>query len=119
MSILSDFLALVDPIMDGKAYRGVVPDSAVAPYAKFFRVAGVEGVTLDENGGTDNETQTRIQIDIYALSGDEADTKAKAVKEALKTWKISNVVLLEFDGLEDTVTPNLHRATLDIATTHQ
>jgi len=113
--ILTDFLALVDPIMDGQAYRNVVPDSAIAPYAKFFRVAGVEGVTLDENGGTDNEIATRIQIDIYGSDVD-VDTKVAAVKAALKTWHISNVINLEFDAYEAEV--KLHRTTLDIATIH-
>jgi hypothetical protein len=116
MSIMSDFLTLVDPILDGQAYRNVVPDSAVAPYAKFFRVASVEGVTLDENGGDDNETATRIQIDIYGASPD-VDAKTAAVKAALKTWHISNIIQLEMDGFEDEV--KLHRATLDIATIHQ
>ena len=115
MSILSDFLALVDPLFDGQAYRNVVPDSATAPYAKFFRVTGVEGITLDENGGTDNETATRIQIDIYGGS-DDVDAKAEAVKGALKTWQVSNVVLLEFDDFDAEV--KLHRTTLDLATIH-
>lgn len=116
MKILSAFLALVDPLFDGQAYRNVVPDDATAPYAKFFRVTGVEGVTLDENGGTDNETASRIQIDIYGGS-DDVDAKATAVKAALKTWSISNVVLLEFDDFDHEV--KLHRTALDIATIHQ
>jgi len=116
MSILSDFLALVDPLFDGQAYRNVVPESATAPYAKFFRVSGIEGVTLDENGGDDNETATRIQIDIYGGS-DDVDARAAAVKAALKTWHVSNVVLLEFDDFDDAT--KLHRTTLDIATIHQ
>jgi hypothetical protein len=116
MTILSEFLALVDPIMDGKAYRGVVPDKAAPPYAKFFRVSGVEGVTLDENGGTDNETATRIQIDIYGSAGD-VDAKAAAIKAALKSWSVSNVVLLELDSFEGEV--KLHHTMLDIATIHQ
>ena len=114
--ILTDFFALVDPIFNGQAYRNVVPDSAMPPYAKFFRVAGVEGMTLDENGGTDNETATRIQIDIYG-SDTDVDAKAAAVKAALKTWHVSNVMNLEFDAYEAEV--KLHRTTLDIATIHQ
>lgn len=117
MSILSDFFALVGPVFDGRAYRSTAPDSPVKPYATFFRVVGVEGVTLDENGGTDNESDTRIQIDIWALSGVDVDAKAAAVKAALKSWHISNVVLLEQDGYETDT--KLHRITLDIATIHQ
>jgi len=114
--ILTDFFALVDPVMAGQAYRNVVPDSAIAPYAKFFRVAAIEGVTLDENGGDDNETATRIQIDIYGSDVD-VDARAKAIKNALKTWHVSNVINLEFDAYEAEV--KLHRTTLDIATIHE
>jgi hypothetical protein len=114
--ILADFLALVDPIMAGQAYRSVIPESAAAPYAKFFRVSGVEGLTLDENGGTENETETRIQIDIYGAAGD-VDAKVNSLKAALKAWHVSNTVVLEHDGFEDEV--KLHRTTLDILAIHQ
>jgi hypothetical protein len=114
--ILSDFFALVDPIMVGQAYRGVIPESATAPYAKFFRVSGVEGVTLDQNGGVGNETETRIQIDIYGTAGD-VDAKVNSLKAALKAWHVSNTIVLEHDGYEDEV--KLHRTTLDILAIHQ
>jgi len=116
MSIMTDFLTLVDPLLDGRAYRNVAPDSPVAPYAVFFRVASIEGATLDENGGTDNETETRIQIDIYGTAAD-VDARAAAVRSALKTWPVDNIVLLERDGYEADV--KLHRTMLDIATVHQ
>lgn len=115
MDILAEFLALVDPIMDGQAYRNVIPDDAQAPYAKFFRVAAVEGVTLDDNGGDDNETATRIQIDIYGSSPD-VDAKTKAIKAALKAWDVDNIITLELDGFDHEV--KLHSTMLDIATIH-
>lgn len=117
MSILSDFFALVGPVFDGRAYRNAAPASPIAPYATFFRVSGIEGVTLDENGGTGNESETRIQIDVWALSGDEVDAKAEAVKAALKGWHISNVINLEQDDYETGT--KLHRIMLDISTIHQ
>lgn len=117
MSILVDFRTLVDPIMAGQAYRNVVPQEAVPPYAKFFRVAADEGLTLDENGGDDNETATRIQFDVWGESPDEVDAKIKAIKKALKSWEISNVVVLEMDDFDDSV--NLHRTMLHISTIHQ
>ncbi len=115
MDILAEFFALVDPIMGGQAYRNVVPDDAPAPYARFLRVAAVEGVTLDDNGGADNETATRIQIDIYGSSPD-VDAKTKAIKAALKTWDVANVIQLELDGFDHEV--KLHSTMLDIATIH-
>lgn len=114
MSILSEFNALADPIFSGRVYRNNAGDGPVAPYAVFFRVTGVEGVTLDENGGIDNETETRIQLDIYAAGGTELDNLADAMKAALKGWSVSNVVLLEMDGWEPE--NKLNRITLDIAT---
>lgn len=115
MDILTAFLALVDPIMDGQAYRNVVPDDALAPYARFLRVAAVEGVTLDDNGGDDNETATRIQLDIFGSSPD-VDAKAKAIKAALKGWNVDNIITLELDSFEPEV--KLHRTMLDISTIH-
>lgn len=117
MTILSDFFSLVDPVFDGRAYRNAAPDSPTAPYAVFFRVTGVEGATLDPNGGIGNESETRMQLDIYALSGVDVDAKADAAKAALKGWSKSNIILLEQDGYEaDT---KLHRVTLDISIIHQ
>lgn len=116
MDVLAEFLALIDPIMDGQAYRNVIPDDAPAPYAKFFRVAAVEGVTLDDNGGGDNETTTRIQIDIYG-SSPEVDAKTKAIKAALKGWDVDNIITLELDSFEPEA--KLHRTMLDISTIHQ
>lgn len=114
MSLMSSFNTLVDPIFSGHAYRNHAGDKPVAPYAVFFRVSAVEGVTLDENGGTDNETESRIQMDIYARGGTEVDNLAAAVKAALKGWSVPNIVLLEMDGWAPE--NGLHRITLDIAT---
>jgi hypothetical protein len=114
MSILTDFYALANPIFSGRVYRNNAGDSPTAPYAVFFRVAGVEGVTLDENGGIDNETETRIQLDVYAAGGTELDNLVGSMKAALKGWSVSNVILLEMDGWESE--NKLNRITLDIAT---
>jgi hypothetical protein len=116
MSILSDLFALIGPVMNGRAYRSAAPDTPTAPYATFFRVASTEGNTLDDNGGTGNESSTRIQIDIYGSAAD-IDAKALAVKAALKSWHIPNVINLDLDGYEPEV--KLHRVTLDISTWHQ
>lgn len=114
MSILTDFNTLVDPIFSGRVYRNSAGDSPVEPYATFFRVTGIEGITLDDNGGTDNETETRIQLDIYAASGTALDALVESVKAALKSWTVSNVILMEMDGWEQE--NKLHRITLEFAT---
>lgn len=114
MSILADFYTLAGPVFNGRAYRNFAPSSPQLPYAVFFRVSGVEGTTLDANGGDDNEVETRIQIDIWSKSGVEVDSLATALKGALKVWSVSNTILLEMDGSEPEL--ELHRITLDIQT---
>lgn len=114
MTVLTSFYALINPIFSGRAYRGSAGDSPTAPYATFFRVVAIEGVTLDTNGGTDNETATDIQLDIYALGGDELDTLTAAVKLSLKGWPVANVVTSEGDTYETDT--KLHRTMLTIAT---
>jgi hypothetical protein len=114
MSVLTAFYQLMDPIFAGRAYRGTAGDSPVAPYATFFRVVAVEGVTLDKNGGDDNETATEIQLDVYAMGGDELDTLVGTVKHALKAWTVTNVITSEGDTFEQDT--KLYRTMLTIAT---
>lgn len=114
MNILTAFNTMADPVFNGRVYRNFAGSSPVAPYATFSRVAAVEGVTLDENGGTDNETETRIQLDIYAAGGTELDALVEEVRAALKSWAVSNIILLEMDGWMPE--NGLYRVTLDIAT---
>ena len=114
MSVLSAFYGLVDPIFSGRAFRGTAGDSPAPPYATFFRVVAVEGVTLDENGGDDNETATDIQLDVYAQGGDELDALVLAVKRALKGWSVPNVITSEGDTYEQDT--KLYRTMLNIAT---
>lgn len=116
MSILTEFDTLASPVFAGRAYRNTAGDNPAVPYGVFFRVSGVEGVTLAPNGGADNETNTRIQFDIYSRSGAELDGLVSAMKGALKGWSIPNVILLEQDGFEPDT--KLHRTTLDISAWH-
>jgi len=116
MSMQTSFINLATPAFEGGVYpKGSAPPYA-GPYATFFRVAGVEGLTLDKNGGTDNETNTRLQVDVYAKSYTEAQAAADALKALLKDWSRDNVVLLEMDGHEPDT--GLHSVTLDISVWH-
>lgn len=112
MSINSEFFALLDgPVFGGKLYRGIALEAA-APYGVFSRVAAIEGVTLDDNGGADNEFTTRMQLDIYDASGTGADSLAAQAKAALKAWSRSNIILLEQDDYEPDT--KLYRVMLQI-----
>ena len=115
MSMQTEFVALVGPIVSGRVYpMGVtVP---VAPYLTYTRIAAVEQSTLDANGGTGNPINTRIQVDVWAQSYGDAQAKAAAVKAALKTWSVENVLLNEQD-IYDSET-KLHRVMLDVSTWH-
>lgn len=116
MSIQSEFYALVNPIFVGRAYPIVGPDAPVTPYLTYFRVIGIEQNTLDANGGTGNAINTQLQADVWAATYGEAQAKAAAVKAALKTWTVENVVTGEQDLFEaDT---KLHRVMMEISTWH-
>jgi len=116
MSVQTDFFALVSSIFTSKAYPQTAPAGTVAPYCTYSRITAIEQTTLDTNGGSGNTVNTRLQIDVWALSYGESQTKATAVKAALKGWAVENVLLDEQDMHEaDT---GLHRVMLDVSTWH-
>jgi hypothetical protein len=114
--IQEDFIALASAIFAGRLYPFGSEESPIPPYATFFRVVAIEGATLDQNGGTGNETNTRLQVDVWALKYLEAQALAAAVKAALKGWAVENVLLAEQDMFEEDT--KLHRVMLDISTWH-
>lgn len=116
MSLQTDFTALANPIFDGRVYPFGAEESPLPPYATFFRVAVDEQLTLDENGGDDNLTNTRLQVNVWALSYTEAQAKAGALKAALKTWAVTNLKLGEQDEREDDT--KLYGVMLDLSIWH-
>ena len=116
MSLSTDFIALASALFAGRVYPVGSEEKPIPPYATFFRVAAVEGATLDPNGGTSNETNTRLQVDVWALTYLEAQAKAEILKAALKGWSVENVLLGEQDMFESDT--KLHRVMLDISTWH-
>lgn len=116
MSITSDFFTLTTDIFSTRVYPQVAPDSVETPYCVYSRIVAVEQMTLATNGGTGNDINTRLQIDVWASSYGTAQTKAAAVKAALKTWMVENVLLDEQDFYEPDT--KLHRVMLDISTWH-
>lgn len=116
MSIQTDLVALLGGLFAGRMYPQTAHTNAVAPYCTYSRVTATEEATLDPNGGTGNEVNTRMQIDVWALSYAEAQSKAAAVKAALKGSVIENVTLSELDMYEDDT--GLHRVMLDVSTWH-
>ena len=116
MSLQTEFFTLSTGIFSGRVYPQTAPAEVVAPYCTYSRIAAIEQTTLDTNGGTGNASNTRLQIDVWALTYAEAQTKAAAVKAALKGWAVENVLLDEQDMHEPDT--GLHRVMLDISTWH-
>jgi hypothetical protein len=116
MSVQTDLIAVAGAIFEGRMYPFGSEEQPVPPYATFFRVAADEQSTLDENGGIGNLVNTRLQVDVWALSYSEAQAKASEVKASLKGWSVGNLVLNEQDMYEPDT--KLHRVMLDISTWH-
>ncbi len=116
MSVQADFFLAISPVFSGRLYPSIASDSAVTPYAVYFRVSSIEQSTLDPNGGDGNPTNTRLQLDIWAKSYAEAQSKAGEVKAVLKSWTVENNVGLEQDMYESET--KLYRVMLDISTWH-
>lgn len=116
MSIQSDLFALLGPVMGSRVYpQGTAPAYAGA-YVTYSRIDSIEESTLDTNGGTGNLFNTRLQIDVYSTSFGEAQTKAAAVKAALKGWSIVNIPITDEDMYEPDT--KLHRVMMQVSTWH-
>lgn len=116
MTVQTDFVLLATGLFSGRVYPQTAPAATVAPYCTYSRIIAIEQTTLDANGGTDNASNTRLQIDVWALSYSEAQALAAAVKAALKAWAVANVLLGEEDFYEGDA--GLHRVMLDLSTWH-
>ena len=116
MSMQSSLYTLLNGIFSGRFYPRAAPHGVATPYATWRRIIAIEQNTLDTNGGTGNETNTRMQINVWATTALEAGAKADAIKAALKGWGITNVLLEEQDTEEpDTL---LYGVILDISIWH-
>jgi hypothetical protein len=116
MTVKTDFVLLASGLFSGRVYPQTAPSAVVAPYCTYSRIIAIEQATLDANGGTGNTSNTRLQIDVWALSYGEAQALAAAVKTALKAWAVENVLLAEEDFYEGDT--GLHRVMLDLSTWH-
>ncbi|MBK5206123.1 MAG: DUF3168 domain-containing protein [Polaromonas sp.] len=116
MNFQAELKTLLGSLVTGGVWANVVSGVAVTPYITWSRITAIEQTTLDTNGGTGNASNTRLQIDVWALTYAEAQTKAAAVKAALKGWAVENILLDEQDMHEPDT--GLHRVMLDLSTWH-
>lgn len=116
MSLQSDLYMLLGATFSGRLYPVVAPYGVLAPYATYTRPSAIEQTTLDINGGVGNEINTRLQLDIWALTYLESFNKSEAVKALLKGWPNSNTILIEQDDYEPDT--KLYRVMLDLSIWH-
>ncbi|NCQ29161.1 MAG: DUF3168 domain-containing protein [Armatimonadetes bacterium] len=116
MSMQSDLFALLGGTFGGRLYPSVAPYGVTSPYAVYSRITSVEDISLDTNGGTGNAKNTRLQIDIWALTHLECIDKAEAVKTLLNGWSTENTILSEQDDYEPDT--KLYRVIIDISIWH-
>lgn len=116
MSLQEDLFTLAAPIFSSRVYPNVAPEAVARPYMTYTRITGLEETTLDGNGGVNNLRNTRLQLDVWAATYAEAQTKAEALRTALKNWTVTNI----FQSDQDMYEPDtkLHRVMLDISTWH-
>ena len=117
MSLQTDFFALASPVFATRVYPNVAPEGVEKPYLTYTRITALEETTLDTNGGTNNLRNTRLQLDVWAATYADAQTKAEALRTALKAWAVPNVFQADQDMYEPDT--KLHRVMLDISTWHQ
>lgn len=116
MSLQTDLFTLLTGLFAARVFARVAPEKTITPYAVYTRVSTAEQHTLDTNGGTGNDINTRLQIDVYASTYNAAQSSAAAVKTALKSWAVENIVQDEQDF--DEPDTKLHRVMLDVSTWH-
>lgn len=116
MSMLTEFHALVAPIVEGRIVAQAHKVRPPVPYITYFRPTNTEENTIAFNGGAGNKENTRLQVDIFSERYEEAYEVAGLVKAAMKGWNISNIKTMEQDLHEDDT--GLHRVLLEFSVRH-
>lgn len=98
-TLVEDVQALLNPLAAGGAWYGGSPQQAAAalPYIVWFRVDSTANVAM---GGASQLQNTRVQIDIYSRSLQQAEGLAATLTAALAASAITNVPLSSFDQYE-------------------
>jgi hypothetical protein len=100
MSIKSQLYTLLSTggtLAAGRVYPRVAPDQAIKPYIVYLRIFGNSENVLSGNSGL---TNTRMQIDLYALNEADVTTLEAQVATLMATWSVQNVSLPAQDFYE-------------------
>lgn len=100
-------------VAGGRVFPNVAPNNVAKPYVVYSRVASTPENTLADGVPVEN---TRIQIDCLDTTYAAVISLAEAVKSAMKTSGLINLLLLEQDQYEPDAL--LHRVILDFSIWH-
>ncbi len=117
MTIQTELVTLLGPLVGARFLPNGSPDQPVAPYAVYQRISAIREQTMQANGGTHHLVQTNLQIDVYAATYAEAVALADQIKTALSGWNRQNLVQLEQDFYEPD--ERLHRVSMEVSVWHR
>lgn len=89
--IETELVTHLDSLVAGRIFPLVAPEGTETPYLVYQTITDEEQNTLDCNGGTDNLSNARMQIDVWGESYTEAKNTAKTVRAAMKSFARQNV----------------------------
>lgn len=96
-----------------RVYPITAPDGVAKPYLTYQRVSVTSENVLSGESGLAN---TRMQIDVYALTYAEAASIAGQIDALMATWDVQNVSGISQDFYEDPV--KLFRVSSDYSLWH-
>ena len=111
--IQQDLFAALAGVAGGRVFPNVAPNNVQKPYVVYARVSSAPENTLADGAPIEN---TRLQVDCFDTTYAAAVVLAEAVKTAIKSSAITNVLLLEQDQFEPEAL--LHRVILDFSIWH-
>lgn len=112
--IAEDLVTTLGPLLSGRFYPGVAPESAAAPFGTYQLVAGVPQSDL---GGASNLTNSRYQVDLYSSSKGPLDTLAASVRSAMNAAAgFASICQLQQDLYDEEA--QLFRVSMDFSIWH-
>jgi hypothetical protein len=98
MTIQEQLLTYLSPIT--AIYPIIAPQGALPPYVTYQRVgSNVNNVLL----GPPSIDNTRMQIDVWDLTYQGAQTLAAQIKTRMQSWPVQNILIGDYDLYEASV----------------
>lgn len=115
MNVQQQLAALLTGATDAgvEVHPVIAPDMVPKPYIVYQRVSSNSENVMSGDSGLVN---TRMQIDVYALTYGQAVAIARQIDVLMAGWVLQNVSVLSQDGYEDAV--KLFRISNDYSVWH-